>query len=258
MKSRLHIVLADIHYPEHDPRAIAGVFQFMKAHKKQIASVVLLGDALDCQSLSRHTKGKPRLRKPRGYREDIDGFKRDILDPIEKMMNPEEANLVYICGNHEDWIESELLDEMPELDGIVNVPEVLQLDARGWKWYAIGEHIQIGRVVLMHGDQIGSAQHVAKKMVDSVNETCVMGHVHRVSSYSKASLVTERRKWCGYTLGCLCTVAPSYAKNAPNALVTGFGVLEEWGKEGYTNVHSIVIMPNGEFSFGGRVYGTND
>jgi predicted phosphodiesterase len=253
MKSKLHVVLADIHYPEHDARAIKSVFEFMRAHRKQIASVTLLGDALDCQSLSRHTKGKPRLRKQRGYRTDIDGFKRDILDPIEKIVSPTEANLVYICGNHEDWIESELLDEMPELDGIVNIPVVLNLDARGWNWYAIGEHVQIGRVILMHGDQIGSSVHVAKKMVESVNETCVMGHVHRVSSYSKASLVTERRKWCGYTLGCLCTVAPSYAKNAPNAFVTGFGVLEEWGS--FVNVHSIIIMPNGEFSYGGEVYG---
>jgi len=254
MKSKLHVVLADIHYPEHDVKAIDSIFTFMRKHRKQIASVVLLGDALDCQSLSRHTKGKPRLRKPRGYRTDIDGFMKEILDPIEKIVEPSEANLVYIAGNHEDWIESDLLDEMPELDGIVNIPVVLNLEARGWKWFPVGEHIEIGRVVLMHGDQIGSSVHVAKKMVESVNETCVMGHVHRASSYSKASLVTERRKWCGYTLGCLCTVAPSYAKNAPNAFVTGFGVLEEWGR-GFVNVHSIIIMPDGSFSYGGTVYG---
>ena len=115
--------------------------------------------------------------------------------------------------------------------------------------------MQIGRVILLHGDQIGSGVHVAKKMVEAVHETCVMGHVHRASSYSVSSLVTERRKWCGYTLGCLCTVAPSYAKNAPNAFVTGFGVLEEWGREGFVNVNSVIIMPDGTFSYGGRVYG---
>jgi hypothetical protein len=67
MTTKYHVVLADIHYPEHDAKALKAVFEFIRKSKTRIASLTLLGDALDCANLSRHTKGKPRLRKHRGY-----------------------------------------------------------------------------------------------------------------------------------------------------------------------------------------------
>jgi hypothetical protein len=67
MTTKYHVVLADIHYPEHDAKALKVVFEFIRKNKERIASVTLLGDALDCANLSRHTRGKPRLRKHRGY-----------------------------------------------------------------------------------------------------------------------------------------------------------------------------------------------
>jgi predicted phosphodiesterase len=252
MTTKYHIVLADIHYPEHDANALKVVFEFIRKNKKRIASVTLLGDALDCANLSRHTKGKPSLRKHRGYKQDLDGFMQDILEPIERAVLPA-CKLTYICGNHEDWIESDLLDEMPELDGIVNIPDVLRLEERGWKWVPVGGHIERAGFVLLHGDQIGSGMHVAKKMVDSVNENCIMGHVHRFSAFSKAALVTEKKKQLGTTLPCLCTVAPAYAKNQPNAFVVGFGVLEEWAYN-RANLYVPIVMDE-KFSFGGVVYG---
>jgi hypothetical protein len=247
-----HIALADIHYPEHDAQAISTVLEFISKNRRKIASVTLLGDALDCADLSRHTRGKARLRKHRGYKQDLDGFVRDILGPIEKAV-VSGTKLVYICGNHEDWIESDLLDEMPELDGIVNIPDVLRLAERGWQWVKVGGHIERAGFILLHGDQIGSGIHVAKKMVDSVNENCIMGHVHRYSAHSKSALVTVKKKQLGTTLPCLCTVAPSYAKNQPNAFVTGFGVLEEWAPN-RANLYVPIIF-EGKFSFGGTVYG---
>src|SRR5579862_7260783 len=226
-KPAMHLILCDIHYPEHSEHALRAVWDFMKKNRKQIKSVTLNGDALDCSNLSRHTKGKPRLRKHKGYKEDLEGFKADVLDRIEELV-AEGTKLTFICGNHEDWIESDLLDEMPELEGIVDIPVVLDLEKRGWKWVPVGGHIEIGRVIVLHGDQIGSGMHVAKKAVDNVNDNVVMGHVHRASSFAKAALVSERRKWIGHTLGCLCTVAPAYAKNAPNAFTWGFGVIETY------------------------------
>lgn len=250
---RMHVVLCDIHYPEHDLKALNAVWDFLKKNSKRIETVVLNGDFLDCQNLSHHTKGKPRLRKQRGYKSDLDGFAKHILNKIEALVP--KARLVAICGNHEAWIEEDLLDEMPELQGVVDIPVMLKLKERGWEWLAQGKYIEIGKVVVLHGDQIGSGMHVAKKAVDSINASCVMGHVHRASSYAKAALVDEKRKWIGHTLGCLCTLAPHYAKGAPNAFTHGFGVIETYGRKGYANIHNIVIMPDGTFCFSGEVYG---
>jgi hypothetical protein len=249
---KMHLMLADIHYPEHDAAALKAIVTFIEAHKDQIASVTLMGDALDCADLSRHTKGKPRLRLEGGYKKALDGFTRDVLTPIEQSVKPGTL-LDYIAGNHEDWVESDLLDEMPELDGIVNIATALDLAARGWTWTPCGGHIERAGFVLLHGDQIGSGISVAKKLVDSVNENCVMGHVHRFTVYTKTALVTERKKQIGVTLPCLCTVAPGYAKGQPNAFVVGFGLLEEFGPK-LVNFYAPIIL-EGKFAFGGKVYG---
>jgi hypothetical protein len=157
-----------------------------------------------------------------------------------------------ICGNHENWLESNLLDEQPELGGVVDIPVMLDLEARNWRWVPCGGHIKIGKVTLLHGDQIGSGPNVAKKLVGAVHGTAVMGHVRRPSMYTATSLTTATEKWSGYTLPCLCTVAPAYAKGRPNAYCTGFGILEQGSTN--INVHTVIIS-GGTFNWGGVEYG---
>src|ERR1022692_1014035 len=176
LKTRLHVVLADLHYQVHCKKSMKAVFQFIKQHRNQIDSVTLLGDFLDCGDVSRHTKGKPRLRTRGGYKKDIDGFKRDILDPLDALLK-RSCKKTAIEGNHEDWLQ-DTLDEQPELEGLLEIPELLGLKQRNWRWVTCGKHITIGHVTLLHGDQIGSGTHVAKKLVEQVGGTAVMGHVH--------------------------------------------------------------------------------
>jgi predicted phosphodiesterase len=248
-KSELWLVLPDIHYPLHDRAAINAVLEFTESNR--IRGVILSGDNLDCSNVSRHTKGKPRLRSRGGYQRDIDGFKRDILDPIESRLR-KKATKVFFHGNHEDWL-ADFLDENPELEGALGIAENLQLKERGWKVIPCGGHYEVGRAMIVHGDQIGSGMHIAKKLVDSLCQIAIMGHVHTYSAYTKVSQVKERRKWIGITLPTLGTVAPSYAKGRPNAFVNGFGILETWGN-GYVNVY-VPIIVGGQFAFAGRVYG---
>jgi len=134
---------------------------------------------------------------------------------------------------------------MPELEGVVDIPVMLDLEARNWHWVPCGGHIEIGNVTLLQGDQIGSGINVAKKLVQSVHGTAAMGHVHRPSMHTVTSLTTAKDKWSGYTLPCLCTLAPAYAKGRPNAFCTGFGVIEQGATS--TNVSSIIVS-NGTFS----------
>lgn len=251
MNAQLTVVLADIHYPVHDVPAIEAVLDFIRKNKNAIKAVVLLGDALDYQNVSRHTINKPRLRERGGLKKDIDGFARDILTPIERAVK-KGTQLHYLSGNHERWNDDDLLDSSPELEGILDTPVLLKLKERGWKWYPCGGHIMVGKVLLLHGDQIGSGTHVAKKLVQSVCETAIMGHVHTFSAFTTSSQVSAKRKWIGYTLPCLCTVAPHYAKGKPNSFTNGFGLIERW--EENFNIYVPMIF-NGRFSYGGQLYG---
>jgi predicted phosphodiesterase len=253
MPNKLHILLADVHYPVHCPKSIRAVLEFLSRNRANIDSCVLLGDFLDSENVSPHTRNRPRLRKRGGYKADIVGFKRDILDPLDQLLKPT-CRKTAVCGNHENWLQSNLLDEQPELEGVVDIPVMLDLEARNWRWVPCGGHIKIGNVTLLHGDQIGSGINVAKKLVESVHGTAVMGHVHRPSMYTVTSLTTAKDKWSGYTLPCLCTLAPAYAKGRPNAFCTGFGVIEQGSTS--TNVH-IIIITNGTFNWGGVEYGTH-
>lgn len=242
------IVLSDIHYPVHSKSALKAVFNFLSRNK--VAGIVLLGDFLDFETISHHTKGKPRLRRRGGYKEDIEGFKADILDEIESRL-PRGCKKIAIKGNHERFLE-DWLDENPELEGVVDLEKNLELAKRGWQVVQVGGTYKLNNVLLLHGDQIGSGMHVAKKMVDEVCRICLMGHVHRFSAYTKTGVQPED-KWVGITLPCLSTLAPAYAKGKLNAYLQGFGIIESWGYH-RTNIY-VPVITDGQFSFGGRLYG---
>ncbi len=248
-KPAIWAVLPDIHFPEHSKKAMSAVFCFLR--RNPVDGVVLLGDNLNCDQISHHTAGLPGLRRPGGYKEDLDGFDREILKPLERRLKPG-CRKVFILGNHEDWVQ-DLLDAQPELAGAVGIAENLRLRARGWTVVPCGGHFMVGRVALLHGDQIGSGVNVARKLVDSLCTTAVMGHVHTLSCATKTSTIKERSKWTGWTLPCLSSLAPGYTKGRPNAWLNGFGILETWG-DGYVNIYPVVIV-GGRFSFGGVLYG---
>jgi hypothetical protein len=88
MATKLHLVLADIHFPVHCRKSIRAVLQFIERHRANIESCVLLGDFPDSENVSPHTRNRPRLRKRGGYKYDIDGFKLEILDQLDRLLKP--------------------------------------------------------------------------------------------------------------------------------------------------------------------------
>lgn len=246
----LYVLLSDIHHPEHSKPAFRAACSFIERNKAKIKGVGLLGDNMDCVNISRHTEGKPRLRTRGGIARDFARFDKDILREIESRINPGTEKLFFL-GNHEDWLE-QWLDKNPEFEGIISFDKSLGLTKRGWLVIPQGEHHQVGKAYLVHGDQVGSGMHVAKKLVDSFCATAIMGHVHTAAMHTKVSQVKTKDKWVGYTLPTLGTVSPKYAKGRPNAFVHGFGIVEVWPND-FVNVY-IPIIIEGKFSFGGEMY----
>lgn len=248
---KLHVVVGDLHYPEMDFKAFSALLEFVRKNKRRIASFTINGDGLDCSDVSRHTEGKPRLRRRGGWKESIDGFRKDVLDKLDAVL-PKGCKKAFIAGNHEDWLQ-DLLDKQPELEGLLEIPVLLELEKRGWEWKECGRHVERAGFIILHGDQIGSGVHVAKKAGDLISGNVIMSHVHRLSMFSRAALVSEKKKHLAVTLPCMCTVSPTYAKGQPNAFVVGFGIIEEWAHN-RANVYAPVIM-DGAFSYGGVLYG---
>lgn len=247
-KVKRWVILSDIHHPEVCTPAFRAVLDFIAKNKTD--GVVLLGDNMNCENISRHTKGKPRLRTRGGLLSDFTMFNRDILLPIEKAAP--KAKKVFFLGNHEDWLE-QWLDENPEFEDLISFDAALSLTAREWQIVPQGEFYMLGKAYLIHGDAVGSGAYVAKKLVESYCATAIMGHVHTASMMTKTSQVKKRDKWIGVTLPTLGTVSPKYAKGQPNTWLNGFGIVEVQ-EDGFVNVY-IPIIFDGIFSFGGVIYG---
>ncbi len=249
-KVKTWVVLSDIHYPEQENSALSAIFDYMQKNRREIHGVVLLGDNLDCQSISRHTEGLPGLRKEGGFQEDLVGFDAAVMAPIEKMLP--ESRKIWFEGNHEAWL-TRFLEKEPQFKGALSFPRLLRLSERGWQFIPQGETFFVGVIGLKHGDGIGSSATVAKKLVDTQCCNSMMGHVHTFSAFTKTSESDKGNKWVGYTLPCLTNTNPKYGKGRPNTHIHGFGIIEEWSN-GYVNVYVPIIL-KGKFSFGGVMYG---
>jgi predicted phosphodiesterase len=249
-KSGLTIILSDLHSPLQDKKAFRAIRKFIQANRDDIDNLILLGDNQDFQNLSRHTENKPGLRQKGGIKRDFDTFSREILDTLESDVQKSCKRIIFE-GNHENWAQ-QWLESHPEFDNLIDWAKLLRLKERGWHVVPQGHTYKVGKVLFMHGDQNGSGQYVAKKMVESNCCTCVSGHVHTYSVFTKCSEGRKKDKWIGVTLPCLTETAPSYAKGSPNRHIVGFGILESFGQQ--FNLY-VPIIVKGAFSYAGVVYG---
>jgi UDP-2,3-diacylglucosamine pyrophosphatase LpxH len=248
-KSRFTVVISDLHHPLHDKKAFKAVLSFIRQNRNNIDNLVLLGDNQDFQNLSRHTENLPGLRTKGGIKKDFDSFSRDVLTVLENAVSAE-CNRIIFEGNHENWGQ-QWLEANPAFEGLVDWESNLCLKQRGWVPVRQGKTYRVHKVLFMHGDQNGSGQYVAKKMLEANCCTCVMGHVHTHSIFTKCSQANKQDKWLGVTLPCMTTLSPSYANGRPNAHIVGFGILETFGRK--FNLYVPIII-DGEFAFNGNVY----
>ncbi|HEY6766597.1 MAG TPA: metallophosphoesterase [Candidatus Sulfotelmatobacter sp.] len=250
-KPQLWVVMADLHVPTHDRPSVAAVLDFVRKNRKTIHGLVLLGDVMDSENISHHTIGRPGLRKRGGFQEDIDICTRELLDPIDEMLP--HAEKVFISGNHERFL-TDFLESAPEFEGSLSWPKLLGLGNRGWTYIEQGGTFNIGPLILLHGDSVGSGQNIAKKVVDVYCASTMSGHVHSFNAATKCSEVKQKDRWVSMTIPCLTTLSPRYAKARPNAYLRGFGIVESYEGGRLFNAY-VPIISEGKFCFAGRVYG---
>jgi hypothetical protein len=241
--------LFDIHHPHADMPTLSAALDFMGRERVDIG--ILGGDNLDCGSISHHTKGKPLLR-PRGQmKRDLDTFEKHVLTPFEKRLH-KDAERVWLTGNHEDWA-AQLIEEQPELEGLLDFPAYLNLEQRGWVVKPQGGHYQYGHLKYLHGDVLTGGPNAASKALDIYVESVVFGHFHTSASATKMLPHSSKYKWQAWSMPCVGKLDASYLKKRPTGWLNGFGITEFYGK-GFFN-HFPVTVFNGRFAYGGKRYG---
>lgn len=248
------VFLTDLHWgyerrnghktPMHDSKALSVALKFVADFKPH--HVILGGDMLDCGCVSHHNHGKPGATEGLKLLADAIELRSALIEPLEAL---KPKSLTYITGNHEDWL-NDLVDQVPALEGIIDVRSTLALSAK-WKVVPNGEAHRLGKLVFIHGDQIKGGENSAKWATLAYEKNIFFGHFHTASTYSKSSAI-EQHGHMGTAVPCLCKKGPKYGGGSPNRWQQGFsfGYLEDGG---LFNAYTAIIV-DGKAHINGTLY----
>jgi hypothetical protein len=243
------VVFGDAHVPFHDPVALGLVYQFIE--DTQPDRVVINGDFLDCYKISHFSKDP--LRGDSFAAELATG--RDLLYRLRDLAP--DAEIVYICGNHEHRLHRYIIDNAGELRGLegLTIQEQLHLDKLGIDWVAcnadkfIDTSIRMGELLIGHFDLAHMhSGYTAKALLDKYGLSVIQGHVHSMGVSNKTLADGPIMAWEG---GCLCNLAPHYCR--PAKWVHGFAVVNRELDGSFFHVQPVLIL-DGRFFFGGRLW----
>lgn len=205
------VFASDFHVPHHDKVLFAGWRQFLKDEKPD--EVILGGDVLDLASVSSHGDVDP----PRLLDEIAAG--NDFLDDVQSAAP--NAVLTYLEGNHEARLARFLGDEVPTLQGVCTVPELLHFERRGIATEPYGSVTFRGRLGFTHGFFTGDG-HAAVHARRFGANVCY-GHTHRPQSFTTGIAGDKVRGAFGQ--GCMCpTKNVPYIKGRPSSWMQSFFV----------------------------------
>lgn len=238
----------DTHMKNRDQKAVNSYLEFVEEYKPHIA--LIGGDLMDAEGVSHWPSGG---LEPRQFIPEVLET-REFLDELRKRAG-EEAEIIYIEGNHEDWIKQAMAAKMPEfffgLEDLGLLPDLkalLCLDQRRIDLIPVNDILRIGKANFTHGLYTGPSH--PKKHLDVVKGNIYYFHVHDFLS-------THQPSMNGFieaaSMGCLCRLDAPFLKGKPNNWGHGFGIFE-FRRDGSYSFYCVKIF-DGKFSFNGRLFG---
>lgn len=226
------LVLPDIHYRAkpggEDKRALNALKQYASDH--EWSHVIFLGDVMDHNSISSHSKGLLKSVEGETLLKDYNVANKD-LDQIEQATQG--AKKVVLEGNH-DYRATVLADVQPQLSGLVEMEYGLQLSQRNWvyvPYWSTGKTYSLGKATFGHGRY--TSKHHAYTHASKYGRNFYYGHLHDFQSYTMER-EGDDLKYEAASLGCLCSYRQYWLKGRPTKWQQGFGVFR--------------FQPNGNFN----------
>jgi predicted phosphodiesterase len=219
-------VISDVHLPLHDRAALMGAASYLK--EQNIDMLILNGDILDCSNLTRHSQRKAMRYT---WSQELD-VARAFFSSL-RVLFPR-IPILYLEGNHENWVKQYLVRQAPQLSGDYELEKVLGLDQYDIQWLPEDRVVKYGKLYIMHGHQlrIGGSMNVAEKVLRKAGVNVMCGHWHQQAYYEKKNLVDDIHAcWIN---GALCDLHPDYMPY--NNHGHGLAIVELLDKEGTFNV----------------------
>jgi len=250
IKPSRYLVISDLQVPYHHEAAVKNVIKL--ARRETFDSVLVVGDEIDFQSISKWSE-----QTPLAYSEDLHAD-RELCKQILWDLGEYSPEMHVIRSNHTDRLYNTLL----KVPGLINLPELQYPAFMGFAEMGITYHKTAYEFypgwVLCHGDEGSMSQHagvtslnLAKKFGKSV----LAGHSHRLgmSAYSEG-INGHSRTLYGVEVGNLMDrKKASYIRYGSANWQMGFAILEAVGK---TLTPTLVpVNKDGSFTALGRYYG---
>jgi hypothetical protein len=248
------VVLADVHVPYHSRLAWGCALGIVRDAKPD--RVVINGDFIEMEALSRHPKSRPDLTR---LAEEL--YAGNVaLDELQQAAGS--AEVVYVEGNHEGRAPR-YAAEFGQLDGLLSVPVGLYLEPRadyhretnqlrGIRWVPLKmQPFTVGAVGFLHG--VFESMYHAAMTAQHLGPKCgvrhlVTAHMHGWQSFASPSGFTAYAcPWLGDETA---HVFRAYVKGRPRPWHLGVLAIEEAGED--VNVTPVFIR-NGRALVGGRV-----
>lgn len=253
-KPELWVCLFDIHFSQYDKKTFKAILSFIR--QNHVDGLLLGGDALDLSCIAHWNANLPGNKRKGELKSDLDGFENKILRPLEALL-PRGCQKVFLTGNHERFLEQDLIEATPELAGMLDFKKYLRLEERGFKVIPLGGEYRLGDLLAIHGECVGSGGgNATKKAVEIYCQNILMGHGHQLQASSKCSPSSSKKKICAWMSPIVGSVSPRYLKHRANAWVNGMTLVYVRG-DGTFNLYQVVIT-DGVFSFGSVTYSHRD
>jgi len=218
------LILADIHFAQHDERALALALEH--GIKRGVKDVLLLGDILDCYSISRFGRTRQRYDNMASERDAVRQF-------ISMLRRHFPGEIVWKLGNHELRIPAFYHERCPEMMHRGAYDFRAAMDVEYGEKFLDAQRVRLveydilryGHLALVHGDEWGkglaSPVNPARGAFLRTMECTVSAHLHRTSHHHETA--TFGRNISCWSVGCLCAMHPAYARL--NKWNHGFAIL---------------------------------
>ena len=192
----------DIHYPYHDPAAVAAAERVLRHYKPDL--IVLLGDVVDFYELSDFDKNPNREKRLQDELNQADDFffrlRRD---------HPTAA-IWYKEGNHEKRLQRYLWKYAKGLSSLtcLETSNLLRLPKHDIRFFTTKEKLRFGGAIITHGDRVRQKSgYTAHSMLWDRKMSGISGHTHR---FADVSISADGGTWRWIEAGCLCRLDPEY------------------------------------------------
>jgi len=234
------VALPDIHYPENIN--MAGIEKFLADYQPDV--LIYLGDVLDLDYLSFFQKDNKTVVADK-LRKEYD----EVMKFMDRQIELSKATEVYyIEGNHEYRVKK-TLEAHPVGTGFIEIPIGMKLEERGIKWVELNTFVKLGKLFFTHG-LFWNVYH-ARQHLDKYQRNIIYGHTHAVQMHSGYHPYDKNLPHIAKSVGCLCTLNPTFLKKRPNQWVNALYMSEI--EESGIFYDNIVTIVNGEF----RIVGTH-